>query len=337
MAAASDIPKKDTRLVGISASLAQLICYNITYARAPQSIACEAESRTLLRLLPKRYANESAGMTSQPASAEACRLLVERADRLPRTPADGLTRPAIGVAVAVLAHGAIVAALTMTAPPEPTGGGGKWLDAIGVEIVTTPVIEARETHSETTTPATGTMAPQEGEAARDAVANEASKPKAEDAVAEPDKAAVVPDGAEVVPAAPVQQAERDAKPEDHEEKTREKTPAREGGAAASNTQQGVQARARASASAGDVQHYAMQVRIALARNKPGGHGVRGTSIIAFGISPDGRVSFARVASGSGRTPLDDSALSAVRRTVFPKPPDGMSEEQRTYSVPFHFK
>jgi TonB family protein len=77
--------------------------------------------------------------------------------------------------------------------------------------------------------------------------------------------------------------------------------------------------------------------MALARDKPGGHGVRGTSVIAFGISPDGRVSFARVASGSGRALLDDTALSAVRRTVFPKPPDGMTEEQLTYSVPFHFK
>jgi TonB family protein len=93
----------------------------------------------------------------------------------------------------------------------------------------------------------------------------------------------------------------------------------------------------ASAAPGAVQQYAARVREALARNKPDGHGYRGTATIKFNISPEGNVGAMKVMISSGIAALDKSALDAVTRTSFSAPPPGMTETQRTYVVPFHFK
>ena len=122
------------------------------------------------------------------------------------------------------------------------------------------------------------------------------------------------------------------------ERERQKTiPENRGGVAALGVQEESRVQARVSASAGIVQRYAMQVRAALARNKPKGNGIRGTATITFGIAPTGQVRFARLSDPSGNTLLDKAVLSAVRHTAFPKPPDGMTATQLTYVVPFHFK
>ena len=93
----------------------------------------------------------------------------------------------------------------------------------------------------------------------------------------------------------------------------------------------------ASASPGAVQQYAAKVREALARNKPGGFGNRGTATIKFGISPEGKAGSIEVETSSGIPVLDKSAIDAVAHTSFPAPPAGMTAAERTYVVPFHFK
>ena len=93
----------------------------------------------------------------------------------------------------------------------------------------------------------------------------------------------------------------------------------------------------ASAAPGSVQQYAAKVREALARNKPGGFGNRGTAMIKFGISPEGKANSMQVTTSSGIPVLDKSALEAVAQTSFPAPPAGMTEAERTYVAPFHFK
>jgi hypothetical protein len=55
------------------------------------------------------------------------------------------TNASIGFALAIIAHAAVLLAFAIVGPPEPSGGGGQWLEAISVEIVMTQVIEARET------------------------------------------------------------------------------------------------------------------------------------------------------------------------------------------------
>ena len=125
------------------------------------------------------------------------------------------------------------------------------------------------------------------------------------------------------------------------ETEQDKTPAPEtraqGGVAALAVEGDRPAQARASASPGAMQKYAMQVRAALARNKPDGHGTRGTAMITFGLSEAGKVRFARLSNSSGSGALDKAALAAVSRTSFPVPPQGMTETELTYAVPFHFK
>jgi TonB family protein len=113
------------------------------------------------------------------------------------------------------------------------------------------------------------------------------------------------------------------------QRSKEKTPSQK---KVENIQSGT-----SGASPGVVQRYAAQVRAALARRKLNGQGSRGTTTIAFAISVDGKLRFARLSDSSGRSALDQAALEVVQQTPFPVPPERMTEEQLTYVVPFHFK
>ncbi len=76
---------------------------------------------------------------------------------------------------------------------------------------------------------------------------------------------------------------------------------------------------------------------ALAKTKPKGVGGRGTVKIKLIISANGALSLAEVLRSSGERTLDLKALEAVRHTVFPPPPRGMTATQLTYEVPYHFR
>jgi protein TonB len=95
---------------------------------------------------------------------------------------------------------------------------------------------------------------------------------------------------------------------------------------------------RASASTGALLRYAAHVRARVARNKPAGRGLRGTAVVAFGITESGALAYANIARSSGKPGLDQAALSAVRGAApFPTPPAGATAAQLQFSIPFQFQ
>lgn len=95
--------------------------------------------------------------------------------------------------------------------------------------------------------------------------------------------------------------------------------------------------ARGSASPGQIARYAMEVRAAVGLGRPRHLGVRGRVEIAFGLTSAGSVRFAGIANSSGNSRLDAAGLRVIHVARFPKPPPGMTDDQRSYAVPFDFK
>jgi TonB family protein len=91
------------------------------------------------------------------------------------------------------------------------------------------------------------------------------------------------------------------------------------------------------ASAGDIEKYGREVSLALARSVLKGKGQRGKVTLAFVLASDGKIERLEVVSPSGDASLDEAAQNAVRKTAFPPPPQGMTEKQRTYVIPFRFR
>ncbi len=90
-------------------------------------------------------------------------------------------------------------------------------------------------------------------------------------------------------------------------------------------------------SSGEIEQYGREVSMALSRSVPKGKGPKGKVTLAFVLGIDGRVARLDVVAPSGSASLDDAAQNAVRKAVFPPPPQGMSEGQRTYVIPFRFR
>ena len=211
------------------------------------------------------------------------------------------------VTIALALHALVLCLLLPSTAPEPArGGGGQYLEAIEVTIVRSPVIESRDKNpAEKPAGANNETTPKDGERSKSAAAT-----PSEDVLREAEEPLL----------------KRETRP----------TPLNDGAMARAIEENG-HASGPASASPGAVQQYAAKVREALARNKPGGFGNHGTATIKFGISPEGKANSIQVTTSSGIAALDKSALDAVARTSFPVPPAGMTEAERTYVVPFHFK
>ena len=110
-----------------------------------------------------------------------------------------------------------------------------------------------------------------------------------------------------------------------------------GGAAATAYETGTTKEAAAGAAAGELARFALEVRLALGRARPRHGGARGRALIAFSLSPEGRLVVAEIARTSGNRDVDAAALASVRAALFPIPPIGSTDTQRTYTVPFEFK
>jgi TonB family protein len=241
------------------------------------------------------------------ALPDPARLKFTRDEAWPRPQPENRTAHFRSVAVVLSVHALVLwLLLPSTAPELQRGSGGQHLEAIEVTLVRSPVIESRD----------------KNQAEKPAGANSETTPKA----GERSKSATA------------------TPPEDVARKTEEPLLKRETRPAPSNdgaTARAIEDNGRssgpASAAPGAVQQYAARVREALARNKPGGLGNHGTTTIKFGISPQGKAGSIEVETSSGIPALDKSAMDAVIRTSFPVPPAGMTEAERTYVVPFHFK
>jgi periplasmic protein TonB len=93
----------------------------------------------------------------------------------------------------------------------------------------------------------------------------------------------------------------------------------------------------ASASRGDMDRFARDVALVVARKKPKGVGLRGAVTIEFTLSPAiGSLLKATVSKSSGSAKLDATALTAIEKATYPIPPVGMTATQLTYRVPFTF-
>jgi TonB family protein len=230
-----------------------------------------------------------------------------RAESWPRPQPENRITNFKSISAALALHAlALWLLLPATAPELPNGGGGQYLEAIEVTLVRSPVIESRDKNpAEKPAGANNNMTPKDGERSKSATA---TPPKE------------VPKETEE----PLLKLEIRPAPSNN-------------GATARVMEENGRSSGPASAAPGAVQQYAAKVREALARNKPSGHGNRGTATVKFSLSPEGKAGAIEVEISSGITALDKSALDAVTRTSFPVPPAGMTEAQRTYVVPFHFK
>jgi len=235
---------------------------------------------------------------------DLARLKLTRAEAWPLPRGDDRRLLVACVTAALLMHALVLSLMLPHAAPElPSGSGGQYLEAIEVTIVRSAVIESRE-----------------------------KKPDAEAAGANSDIQLKAGDASR---ARPPEEAVEDAEALLQQKQTR--APASTGGETARAAEDRGRAAGPAAASPGAIAQYAAKVREALARNKPNGHGRRGTATVQFSLSASGKVVAADVANSSGVAALDRSAIEAVRATSFPTPPAGMSERQLRYVVPFNFK
>jgi protein TonB len=84
--------------------------------------------------------------------------------------------------------------------------------------------------------------------------------------------------------------------------------------------------------------YRARVRSHLAAHRPNGAGGSGSAVVAFELSPKGRVLSARIARSSGDPAMDESVVQSVHRSEpFPKPPEGMEVKQLRFVIPFEFR
>ena len=96
--------------------------------------------------------------------------------------------------------------------------------------------------------------------------------------------------------------------------------------------------ARDVAGARKARAYRANVRAHLAGNKPAGAYGSGRAVVAFNLSPDGRLRSVRISRSSGSPALDRAVLKTVHRAApFPKPPKGLKPAQLRFLIPFEFR
>ncbi|MGE4131913.1 MAG: energy transducer TonB [Bdellovibrionales bacterium] len=94
---------------------------------------------------------------------------------------------------------------------------------------------------------------------------------------------------------------------------------------------------RVEASKAEIEAYAREVVLALAHSKPRRSSGQGRVLIQFVLSEAGELLSAEIKKSSGSTRLDRIALKSVQSAQFPKPPQGMTEKQRSYLIPYEFR
>lgn len=275
---------------------------------------------------------------------------------------------ALWILVSVTLHGLPVAAFVLW-PSRAADFGALDIEteAVSVELVSSNVLEALEAQPTVDSAAQQAVVMPEGNAQEDnsqatpedTVKREEVVEKTEEMQPAPKKEEAAPDEPAPIKveradaAAEQSNAEREdalAEPklqeakekQQQEEKKEEKKEAaqatQKGGVTVSATEGSKASSPRVSASTGEMRTYAAAVRAHVAAHKPAGGSKLGTVVISFGITHDGRLSFARVNSSSGIQSLDERALAAIRRSEpFPMPPAGATERQLTYSIPIYFK
>lgn len=234
--------------------------------------------------------------------------------------------PAVFVSVAI--HVAALASMSPGGETPQRGGGGTERDAVGVEMITLAALESLAAKS---------AAAAAGTPGTDA----ANAPDQMAAIAPP--ATPMPETSQpVIEAPPVQGADElpQAKPADvqnvHEPTSIQAASIATFAASSPEAlaQDGV---AAATASPGDMTQFEIEVRDALGRNRPAFPGATGHVEVVFGLSAFGDLRSVSITRSSGNDKLDKIVLRTIKATRFPLPPAGMSDLQRSFSVPFDFQ
>lgn len=269
-------------------------------------------------------------MTQDASEFDAGSHLVEKADA-PASITIGWN-PALSFALSLALH-CSVAALAFIPGAAAPGAGGTELEAIGIEIISSSVLDAMV--SERAAPASAA-----------ALASVAREPGSEAAAARQNEIEQKPETVEELPLddplpnpEPDAPAVTEAKPEPRPEPTPSAESA-EGGpsvAAVALAETAEDRPAHAAAQAGAVRLFLAGVRSRLAKNRPRSLRRKGTVIINFAIQPSGELEYAQVETSSGIPSLDQAAIEAVRRsTPFQKPPEGMRPTELVFLVPYRF-
>lgn len=304
-----------------------------------------------------------------PPAPDAVSIDFSAAEGLPR--ADQRRLWSASLVAALSAHALIFLVVSWVPGLRPVGAGGTELEAIDIDIVSAKVLESRLASAEA-----GSAPPEhvdhsiEGgetpaEASLATVDQRPSEPDPQVEPAGPKPDLVIPDAKEEEPPpepADVALAIADKQPEESDsrepevEAERTEQPsepdsaapsqaseaseaAEEGGAAARGMEiVAAPGQKAAAASPGVANEYAKAVIETLARRKPRATaGVRGTVRISFTVDRSGEVREARVLKSSGRTALDEAALTAVRSARFPAPPPALADSRLSYVVPYIFR
>lgn len=91
------------------------------------------------------------------------------------------------------------------------------------------------------------------------------------------------------------------------------------------------------AAAGEVDAFTTAVARALERVKPVSPGVGGRLVIAFVVSPFGRMDDLRLVESSGSKVLDDLILRAASTVNLPSPPVTASLRDRTFEIAYNYR
>jgi periplasmic protein TonB len=244
--------------------------------------------------------------------------------------------------ITVIASTAIhMGALVMLAPGDDVsnrGRRGAERDAVGVEIITLAALEslsAKPAAAATETPGADAATTQD----QTAIAGATAMPALDRL---PDAAITPPmPGAGETPAAtepaPVKPAEPDVPSQPAASADISQAASVAALAAASAGTMTQDGSAAATASAGDMSQFEIDVRDALGRHRPSFTGATGHVEVVFGLTEAGDLRTVSIARSSGNDKLDKIVLRAIRSTLFPLPPAGMTDLQRSFSVPFDFQ
>lgn len=240
--------------------------------------------------------------------------------------------PALSLALSLVLHCAVAALAFMPGNAAP-GAGGTEPEAIGIEIISSAVLDAMLSERAVAASAAALASAARDPGSEAAAARQTETELKPEKVEEPPLEIPLPDPEPDAPA--VTEAKSEPKPE-----PAPSVESVEGGpsvAAVAHAKTAEERPALAAAQAGVVRLFLAGVRTRLAKNRPRSLRRKGTTIVTFAIRPSGELDYAKVETSSGVPALDQAALDAVRRSApFQKPPDGMRSADLVFSVPYRF-
>jgi TonB family protein len=231
------------------------------------------------------------------------------------------------VGLSALLHASVAAALLLGTAPDHPGGGATELDVISVSITSAPDAQSAASMS----------APEAPEADN---SSDATVSPPERTIEPPDPLPPTLTQDTALPAAPpvLDKPETPGPPPNSpmNASAQTKDAGQTGSVATVPASVGGNI-VGAAASRGDMDRYARDVALVVARKRPKGVGLKGTLTVEFTLSPaSGNLLKSTVLKSSGSAKLDGLALSAIEKAKYPIPPVGMTATQLTYRVPFTF-